>query len=344
MQSQIEEKIAQDRIKTAHHYRSALRSFTVFLHTLARRPSVRTDELTETLVLSYENYLLHERGITRNSSSFYIRQLHTIYKRSVRLLRLKRDDPFENAYTGIEKTRKRAVHVNIIVQLMQCEGLNTPMAFSRDTFVFCFFAHGMPFIDFAKLRKENLTDGRLTYRRSKTGSLISVKVNDIMLQLIRRYACPDTPYLFPVLKDVEFSQTGYDSALRSYNQNLKRLSEMLGLKTPLTSYVPRHTWASEALRLHVPTHVISRSMGHTDEKTTSIYLTSLDYRDVDCAAKKIFDNVMRKRPKENKIKGTPYDYVNTSYTNNFPRFYYSTSTLEMDKNNANVDKKLILTK
>ena len=90
------------------------------------------------------------------------------------------------------------------------------MEFSRDTFVFCFFAQGMPFIDFAKLKKENLQNGRLSYYRSKTGRLLSVKVDRIMRTIINKYASPQSDFLFPVMKTTEFRQSVYDSALRTY--------------------------------------------------------------------------------------------------------------------------------
>ena len=44
----------------------------------------------------------------------------------------------------------------------------------------------------------------------------------------------------------------------------------------LTSYVSRHSWATTVHRQHVPLPVISQSMGHDSERTTEIYLKSLE--------------------------------------------------------------------
>ena len=280
MQNQIQEKKMRNKIKTSANYQSSLRSFTHFLQTKGYCRSVSFESITEELIASYETYLQHERGITKNSSSFYIRTLHAAYKKGIAMLNLKLRDPFGNVYTGVDKTRKRAVNIDVIIKLMQYKKLNKSMEFSRDTIVFCFFAQGMPFIDFAKLKKENLQNGRLSYYRSKTGRLLSVKVDRIMRTIINKYASPQSDFLFPVMKTTEFRQSVYDSALRTYNLNLKKLSELLGEKATRTSYVPRHSWASEALKLHIPMHVISESMGHSNEKTTSIYLTSLDHRNI----------------------------------------------------------------
>lgn len=162
MQNQIQEKKMRNKIKTSANYQSSLRSFTHFLQTKGYCRSVSFESITEELIASYETYLQHERGITKNSSSFYIRTLHAAYKKGIAMLNLKLRDPFGNVYTGVDKTRKRAVNIDVIIKLMQYKKLNKSMEFSRDTFVFCFFAQGMPFIDFAKLKKENLQNGRLS--------------------------------------------------------------------------------------------------------------------------------------------------------------------------------------
>ena len=58
---------------------------------------------------------------------------------------------------------------------------------------------------------------------------------------------------------------------------------MLGLDTKLTLYVARHAWASIAQANHVSLSTISKAMGHDSEKTTVIYLQSLDTSSVDKA-------------------------------------------------------------
>jgi len=73
------------------------------------------------------------------------------------------------------------------------------------------------------------------------------------------------------------------SQLRNYNKRLKRISDLLGLEKPLSSYVSRHTWATLVLRKGIPVEVISESMEHENETTTRIYLASLGQSVVDRA-------------------------------------------------------------
>lgn len=64
---------------------------------------------------------------------------------------------------------------------------------------------------------------------------------------------------------------------------------MAGVSTPLTMYVSRHSWASIAKSKNIPTSVISEGMGHDSEKTTQIYLASLDTSIVDKANKIVLE-------------------------------------------------------
>lgn len=75
----------------------------------------------------------------------------------------------------------------------------------------------------------------------------------------------------------------YKNAAHLVNDKLKKLGEKLGLTVPLTSYVARHGWASIARSRNIPLAIISEAMGHDSEKTTRIYLASLDTSAVDKA-------------------------------------------------------------
>ena len=52
-------------------------------------------------------------------------------------------------------------------------------------------------------------------------------------------------------------------------------------------YVARHSWATAAQREGIPISVISEGLGHDNEKTTQIYLASIENSVVDKANRKI---------------------------------------------------------
>ncbi len=96
-------------------------------------------------------------------------------------------------------------------------------------------------------------------------------------------------YLFPFITstDVQRAYTQYQTALGYYNRLLKKLGKLIGLQMPLSSYTPRHTWATVARDHNVPIAVISEGMGHSSEKTTRIYLASLKTSVIDRANREI---------------------------------------------------------
>ncbi|MFR7608311.1 tyrosine-type recombinase/integrase [Odoribacter laneus] len=98
--------------------------------------------------------------------------------------------------------------------------------------------------------------------------------------IISRYSeqTKDSPYIFPVITATNQEEVykQYRIELNYHNRKLKRLGEELGGNLSLSSYTARHTWATIARKHNIPISVISAGMGHTSEKTTRIYLASLE--------------------------------------------------------------------
>ena len=299
MEMQISEKNLYQKCKTALNYGSAYRSFVSFLRVKERMFTLKFSQITSELIRRYEFYLIEERKIRRNSSSFYIRILRAVFHKGLAYYDLNLPNPFRSVYAGVDTTVKRAVDVNVITKLIRYQSENEQLNFTKDAFLFCFLARGMAFIDFVKLQKSDCQNGRIIYRRSKTRRLLSIKVNTMMVEIINRYADPKSEYLFPVLKTPTFTQMAYEKALQHYNYHLRKLAEEIGVDS-LTSYVARHSWATQASRLHIPTRVISESMGHSNERVTAIYLASLDNHEIDMANKKVLDKIKESLVKKEK--------------------------------------------
>lgn len=228
-------------------------------------------------MLAYNEWLMR-RGLRLNTISFYNRVLRALCNAaSARGIRV-RSGLFEGLYTRVAETRKRAVDVQSLQRIRGLNLLDSPrLALHRDLFLFSFMAQGMAFVDMAFLRREDISDHVLQYRRRKTGRLVSVYLEPAMMEIIRRHQRPDSPYLFPLLDsmDERIAYRQYQSALTRYNLSLKEIAGWTGLKHTLSSYVARHSWASTALQCHVPVSIISEAMGHASERTTRIYLNRL---------------------------------------------------------------------
>ena len=79
----------------------------------------------------------------------------------------------------------------------------------------------------------------------------------------------------------------YQIIIKRKTRHFRQVGEMVKLPIPLTLYVARHSWASIAKQKQIPISVISDALGHDSEKTTLIYLSTLDTSAVDNANNEI---------------------------------------------------------
>lgn len=149
------------KIRTSETYTAALRSFSGFMND----KEVLFDQIKADLIAEYEAYL-KGRGNSPNTVSFYMRILKAVYNRAVEDGLTEQRHPFKSVYTGVEKTMKRALPLNAIRRIKGLDlSLKPSLDFARDMFLFCFYTRGMSFIDMAYLRKKDLQNGILSYRR-----------------------------------------------------------------------------------------------------------------------------------------------------------------------------------
>ncbi len=292
-EEQIEHCKQNKQLGTACNYRRTLNSLQDFLN--GKDLSFR--RITETRILEYEQWLA-QRGLARNSSSFYIRNLRAVYNKAVKRNLTTQKSLFKNVYTGIDRTRKRAVNEDIIIRLLKMDLKNSKaLNLARNLFVFSYCTRGMSFVDIAFLRKSDVVNGVITYVRRKTGQQLTVRIEPCAEQIIKRYAntTANSIYVFPIITaskpEEEYKQ--YQIALCYHNRKLKKLGRKIGENLSLSSYTARHTWATTARKKNVPISVISEGMGHTSEKTTQIYLASLENSVIDNANKKILGRINR---------------------------------------------------
>lgn len=268
------------KIRTAETYLISLNSFARF----RKEEDISLEELDSNLMMGYEAYL-KETGVCPNTSSFYMRNLRAIYNRAVEQELTVQRYPFKHVYTGIDKTVKRAISLKNIRQIRDLDlTLHPAMDYARDIFMFSFYTRGMSFIDMAFLKKKDLQNGILSYRRKKTNQQLAIKWENPMQEIIDKYDTSGTPYLLPIIKNVgKDERTQYRNEVHKINSHLKKIGAQLSLHIPLTTYVARHGWASIAKSKNISIATISEAMGHDSENTTRIYLASLDTSVVDKA-------------------------------------------------------------
>ena len=280
-------KLAEHLKRTGKHrlaetYTSSVNSFLRFRR---EQGDIRLDEIDEDLIKEYEHYLLEDCGLCRNTSSFYNRNLRAIYNRAVKKKLTIDRHPFAEVYTGVDKTAKRAIPIQTVKEIKDLDlSKDAEMAFVRDLYLMSFDLRGISFVDLALLETSQLKNGYLTYARQKTRQKLEIKWEKQMQEIVDRHHVKGSRYLLPILSEERGDiRRQYLNALHRMNVLLKKIGRLVNCPIPLTTYTARHCWASAAYRLNIPTPSISQALGHDSEKTTRIYLDSLDNQVIDDA-------------------------------------------------------------
>nr|WP_290532389.1 site-specific integrase [Alistipes sp.] len=148
-----------------------------------------------------------------------------------------------------------------------------------DLFSFSYLMGGINFVDMANLTRNNIIDGRLVYRRQKTGKLLNLPIHAKAMEIIESYATKDL-YLFPIYskehKTIQQKLNRHHKVITKVNRALAEIGKELKIPIKLTTYVARHSYATVLKRSGVPTSIISESLGHSSERVTQIYLDSFE--------------------------------------------------------------------
>ena len=287
MQENIDRMHRLGKVRPGETYTCTLNSFMRF----RQGKDVLWKDFDADLTASYEAYL-KSTGVSMNTISFYNRILRAVYNRAVEKGFTKQVFPFKNVYTGVEKTIRRGLPIKTIRNIRNLDLSHCPsLDYARDMFLFSFYTRGMSFVDMAYLKKNDLKNGILTYRRKKTGQRLCIRWERDMQDILEKYhISQESPYLLPIIHKIgKEERKQYNNALHLVNKKLKFIGSILQLSIPLTMYVARHSWATVAKSKNIPLSVISEGMGHDSENTTLIYLASLNTEIIDKANKLILD-------------------------------------------------------
>ena len=271
--AQIERKQELKKVGMAAAYKSTRSSLAKFIG----RPDVRMSEVDLAFVRRYEDFL-YSNGASGNTVSYYLRNLRSLYNQAVTDGYHPRGEyPFAKAQTRPAKTVKRALSRTDMQNLADLNLENEPeLEFTRDLYLFSFYAQGMAFVDIVLLKKTDICNGVLTYSRHKSKQLIRIVVTPQMQGVIDKYNT-ENEYLFPIISgEYASGYQKYRLALGRINRHLKKIAVVADIKVPLTTYTARHTWATLARDYGAPISVISAGLGHTSEEMTRVYLKDFD--------------------------------------------------------------------
>lgn len=302
LEEQVERQERMQKYGTANTYISAYRRFKEYRHDR----DLVFDELTPDMIEEYEAWLAN-RNQKPNTIRFYLRTLNTMFcKAASNGLLSEGRKLFSRVRLSYVATTKRALSEADILAMQNLKlEADTALAFARDMFMFSFYMRGMPFVDIAFLKKSDLKNGMLSYRRKKTNQPLLVEWEQVHRDIVERYAhrTRNSPYMLPIIKETDGTEyKQYKRVQENVNRALKKIGNMIGLKMPLTAYAARHSWASMARDMNIPIPIISECMGHQSYKTTQVYLNSIDMSKISEANRTIIRRVSKGKMAGNQCK------------------------------------------
>lgn len=272
--AQIDELIKTGRIGTARSYKGVVD----VLRTFNGGKELELKEITYKFLQRFETYHL-AKGNTYNGLSVYIRAIRAIYNKAVKAGLVEKEHyPFTDYKIKSVPTEKRALDWPLLKSIIDLKlEPSHPCFHARNYFLASYMLYGMNFTDMAYLKRSDIQDGRILYRRKKTSKLYDVKITETLHSLLSHYANNDSEYVFPIIKRETALLQAKDIqwARKRYNAKLKEIAKLCGIEKTLTSYVSRHSFATQAMLKQIPLNAISTMLGHSSLKTTEIYLKSL---------------------------------------------------------------------
>lgn len=296
LKSIVENLTKENKVGNATHYQALYNCLEKF----TKINQLQFIDIDLPFLNRYETYL---RGIGNkgNTISIKMRTLRATYNKAIKEKVVKKDYyPFDdyNVSKLKESTPKRSITKEDIQKIISLDVKTISkrpqslLQFSKDLFLFSYLGCGINMIDIAYLKKSNIVSNRVVYKRHKTGKQISFLLQPYALEIIQRYQDPDRDYIFPILDDSIHSTSGQEfrrvkKITYVANKNLKKIGESINLSIPLTTYVARHSFATILKRSGINVAIISEALGHSDLKTTQIYLDSFENSQIDEAMKNL---------------------------------------------------------
>lgn len=251
-------------------------------------------QITYSWLKKYEAWYL-SKGNKINGLSVNLRTLRALINRAIKDKLLdKKFYPFDDYKIDGEDTDKRAIPKPDLDKIKAFEPKTLREERAKDYFFLSFYLTGASFSDIANLKVNNISNGRIHYRRKKTKRLHNIKITPQLQEILDKYALGKgrEDYILDIINSTNLKEQfrRIKQEMKAFNKTLKKIAVKCGIEANLTSYVSRHSYATLAKRKGVPISVISEAMGHRSEEVTQIYLDSFENQVLDDYNEMVFED------------------------------------------------------
>lgn len=264
--------------RTKELYITTLKKIRLFDKAAKR---LRFEDVNKAWLSRFDAWLQSTGCVAQNARNIHLRNIRAVFNDAIDNEKTTAY-PFRRFSIKPEATVKRAVKVDVLRSLFFYPVESWQQKYIDEIrLIFCLV--GINIIDLLSAKPS--TDGRVVYKRAKTGRLYSIKIEPEAAEIIEQYAGKEHLVSWgESLKD-------YRAFTKALNREIKRIGCEADNKpfASVSSYTMRHAWASIASSLDIPNETIAAALGHSyGNSTTAIYI-DFDMRKVDEANRRVLD-------------------------------------------------------
>jgi integrase/recombinase XerD len=277
----INDKVKSGKTGNARVYKDTKTSLFKF----ANNRVLRFNDISVTFLEKYEVHL-RENNNNDGGIAVKMRQIRALYNDALnRGIAKEEFYPFKKYKISKlkGKTAKRALTIDEVKKFLKINIVEYPhLQNSFNYFIFSYYCRGMNFIDLMKLKWSNIQGENIFYTRSKTNRQFVIKILEPVSKVLNYYKSLKTnsQYVFPIVVNENMTPIQLENrklkTLKKFNKDLKELSKIAGIESNVTSYVIRHSYATNMKFLGVSSDIISQSMGHSNVEITQSYLKEFE--------------------------------------------------------------------
>lgn len=259
-------------------------------------------DITPSFLLRFEQ---HSRilGLADATICFYIKGISSVFFHAIANTTVVNEDmnPFKVYDLGKFKSEPnhRALEKATMDKLFSYIPEEGTIDFhALNYFKFSYYCWGINMKDIALLKWKNIHNNRIYYVRSKTKKIFNIPILAPIEKILEYYKSTTNAfaedYIFPILDDKVYTTSikqvhRIKSRTKDTNTRLRKMAKEMGITDHITTYMSRHSFASNLRDMDIPAAKIQQMLGHQSETTTQTYLNAIKSSELDEAVMRLLE-------------------------------------------------------
>lgn len=256
-------------------------------------------EIDEAFLRRFMQYLKIKRKLSQRSIVNNLVVIRTLYNRAIKLGIIDRKFyPFgaDKIRIKFPETEKIGLTIEEIKSIENLEGLSPQQKHARNVWLFSFYLAGMRVGDVLKIKWSDIYDGRLHYRMNKNDKLLSLKLPEkivVVLKFYKEDKKHNDNFIFPEMKKANqkipqdiFAKT--KTATKKFNKYLSQIADKAEIDKKITMHIARHSFGNISGD-KIPIQMLQKLYRHSSITTTVNYQANFMHKETDDALEKVIN-------------------------------------------------------